>query len=288
MATGGTARVSTRRQDPGATLREGHMSSLRARAGRTSRTALSDRDIGARGSRNEVRDADVAPRPDRIAELRARRHAAQRRLSPSASTPQLQIMANDLRNDSDEEDAIAASALEESMHDIEEESAQVEDLSQMSRTQSALKRQQEDAKRSLMNKGKKELERMISNLKTEGSAKMASAGDQGELLEVADTLGTGTSVAHLGISLFKDSFDDRTKNILAKMGFPMLSMSNALDVTIVAGTQMQILKWSFMVTILIPFCIIFIVMSAMTACHENFVCKNGAGILSSISSFLGS
>ena len=288
MATGGTARSSVRMQDPGATLREGYMSSLRARTGRTSRTTTLDRHARTGTTNTETRDVDVAPRPDRIAEFRARRHDAQQRLTPGASTPQLQAIANDLRNDGDEEDAIAASELEESMNDIGEESAQADDLSQMSKTQSALRQQQENAQQSLMNKGQKELERIISNLKTEGPAKMASAGDQGELLEVADTIGTGTSVVHIVLSFFQDRFDDRTKDALAKIGFPMLDMSKFLDTCVVAITPMQVFKWSFMVTVLAPFCIIFVYMGVITACKTNPICKAGTGFLSSLSSFLGS
>lgn len=287
MATGGTTATSTATRDPSAALREGYMSSLRSRMGRTGRAAMLGLSMMQAGP-SAAQDIDEAPQRDRVAELQANRHTAQRYANPGASAPRLQELAASVRDEGDEEDVEAADSIDESAEDIAEEAAETEDLSMLSRAKSQLKAKADEGMKKMMDKGKKEVEKMTANLKTEGAAKFASTADEGEGLEIADTLGTGVSVGHATLSIFQDSFDDRTKDMLAKAGYPMLQMSNPLDVAIIAGTNMQILKWSFMVTVLIPFCITFIVMSAISACHEDFICKNGAGFLSTVSSFLGS
>ncbi len=282
MATGGTAASSTATQDPSAALRQGTMSSRRARVRRAGQTIPLPQPILS----STVRE-NTAPPYDPVAKLRAHRHAAQRDVNPGASAPQLQTLATSVRDEGDEEDHIAADELDESADAIADEAAQAEDLSMLSRAKSRLKAETDEGMQKIMQKGQKELEKLIANLKTEGSAKFASAADEGEGLEIADTIGTAVSVGHAALSIFQDSFDTHTKDLLAKQGFPMLHMSNPLDVAIIAGTNMQILKWSFMVTVLIPFCLVFIVMSAISSCQADFVCKNGAGLLSTVSNFLG-
>jgi hypothetical protein len=287
MAMGGAATSPTATNDPSATLRQGYMSSLRSRVGRTGRAAM----IGLsmmQAAPATSRDMDEAPQRDHVAELQASRHEAQRYANPGNSAPELQSLAESVRDDGDEEDRDAADDMNESADEIADEAAQAEDLSMLSRAKSRLKAEADEGMQKMLQKGQKELEKATANLKTEGAAKFASAADEGEMFEVADTAGTAVSVGHAALSIFQDSFDETTKELLAKQGYPMLQMSNPLDVAIIAGTNMQILKWSFMVTVLIPFCVVFIVLSVVTACQESFFCKYGTSILSTVSKLIGS
>lgn len=287
MATGGTAASLTATQDPSAVLREGRMSSVRSSAGRRGNTAATLGLSMMQTAPNAGQDFDTMPPRDRAAELRAGRHAAQRYANPGASVPQFQALAASVRDEGDDADHITADALDESADDIADEAEEAENLSMLSRARSRLKSEADVGMQNMMQRGQKELEKTLANLKTEGSAKFASAADEGEGLGLVDTLGTAVSVGHEALSMFQDSFDQPTKDLLAKQGFPILDPSNALDLAIMAGTRMQVLKWSFVVMILIPFCIVFVVMAAISSCQADFVCKNGVGLLSTISNFLG-
>lgn len=287
MVTAVSASRPTATQDPSATLREGYMSSLRSTMGNEGRAAMVAISL-AQGAPSSAPSDDMAPRRDPVAELQANRHTAQRYQNPSASMPQLQALSEDLREDGDDDDLTAAYDLDESMQDMTQEASQADDLSMLSRVKSQWNAKKEEGMQRIADKAKKEFEKQTRNLQTEGTAKFASAADEGEAFEVADTLGTAVSVGHAGLSIFQDSFDAKTTDVLSKAGFPMLKISNPVDLAIIAGTNMQVLKWSFMVTVLIPFCVIFIVMSAISACYESFACSIGSNILSTISSFLGS
>lgn len=287
MATGGTAASLTATQDPSAVLREGRMSSVRRSAGRRGNTAATLSLSMMQATPTASQDLDKIPRRDRVAELRTSQHAAQRYANPGASAPQLQTLAASVRHDGDGEDQDAADALDDSIDDMTNEAGEADNLSMLSRAKSRLKSETEAGMQNMMQKGQKELEKALANLKTEGSAKFASAADEGEGLGLVDTLGTAVSVGHEALSMFQDSFDQPTKDLLAKQGFPILDPSNALDLAIMAGTRMQVLKWSFVVMILIPFCIVFMIMTAVSSCQTDFVCKNGVGLLSTVSNFLG-
>jgi hypothetical protein len=286
MATGGLAQTSTATQDPGATLRQGYMASLRTRTGRAGRVAMLSLPM-MQAAPTMARDVDEMPQRDRVAELQTNRHAAQRYQTPSASMPQLQSLSENLHEDGDDDDLTAAYDLDESIQDMSEEASQADDLSMLSRVKSQWNAKKEEGMQKMMDKGRKKLEKVTANLKTEGTAKFASAADQGEGFEVADLAGTAVSVGHATLSIFQDSFDETAKDMLAKKGLPMLQMSDPLDVAVVAGTNVQVLWTSFKIVVLIPFCVIFLVMSAISACHESFICKNGVGLLSTVSNFLG-
>lgn len=287
MATGGSAQTSTATQDPSAALRQGYMASLRTRTGRTGRAAMLGLSM-MQATPSTARDVDEMPQRDRVAELQASRHTAQRYANPRANMPQLQELSNDIREDGDEADLTASYDMDESIEDMAEQASQADDLSMLSRVKAQMKAKKDEGMQKMMDKGRKKLEKTTANLKTEGAAKFASAADQGEGFEVADLAGTAVSVGHATLSIFQDSFDETAKDMIAKQGLPMLQMSDPLDVAIVAGTNMQVLWTSFKITVLIPFCVIFLVMSAISSCHESFICKNGVGLLSTVSNFLGS
>ncbi len=262
------------------------MSSLRSRVGRTGRATMVGLSM-MQAAPAVGRDIDEAPRRDRVADFQAHRHAAQRYAHAAVSAPQLQELSSSIRDEGDEEDQAAADELEESAEDIADEAAQTEDLSMLSRARAQLKAKADEGMEKMLDKGRKELEKTFQNLQTEGQAKYGSAIDEGELLELVDTVTTAVSVGHVGVSIFKDSFDERTKEALMHAGYPVLEMSNPLDVAIIAGTNMQILKWSFMVTVLIPFCIVYIVMSKITACYADVVCKTSVWYVSTFTSIWG-
>jgi hypothetical protein len=285
MATGGMASPSTRTQDPSAALRMGYMSSLRSRVGRTGRAAMLGLSM-MQAAPSMAGRTDEGPQRDPVAELNLHRHSAQRYANAAISAPRLQELSSSIRDEGDEEDQAAADELDTSTEAIADEAAQADDLSLLARTKSQLKAKADEGMQKMMEKFNKEIEKQTRNLQTEGSAKFASGADEGEFLEIADTIGTGVSVGHAALSIFQDSFDEKTKEAFSRAGFPMLHMSNPLDVAIVAGTNMQIFKWSFMVVVLIPFCVVFIVMSAATACHNSMVCSTEVGILSAIGSFI--
>ena len=290
MATGGAATSSTATRDLGAQLREGRMASLRtpqrlnratASARNTRRTSPSPRFRNARGSRSVSSDLSTMPiastpqddleteAQNPVAEFNANRHAVRRYANPGASAPQLQALAESVRDEGDEEDQEAADELDASNDAIAEEAAQAEHVSFLARVKARLQATREDWTKKMLKKGKKEFERLMANAKMEGQAKYASAVDNGEGLEIVDTAGTAVSATHAVLSIFQDSFNEPTKEALLKAGFPLLKMSRPIDVAIIAGTNMQIFKWSFMVTVVIPFGVIFIVMSAITMCHQN-------------------
>lgn len=202
--------------------------------------------------------------------------------------PELQILANDIGDDGDEEDIAAAAELEESMDTLADEAEQSEDISTLARVRGQYKAKAEEGVQNMLNKDTKRLEKMAKNLQTEGTAKFASAADPVIDFETSDTIGTAVSVAHVGVSVFGDSFSEPQKEILTKIGLPILDPKEIVDLAIVSGTGMQVLKWSVIVTVFGPFCVIFIFMSILSACFNNFVCNNGFGILSTLSSFLGS
>lgn len=285
MATGGATTRSAAFQDPGARLREARMASSRSRIGRPARIPK-PATLRTQSAPPLRRADEAAPQRDRAAELRANRHISQRFTNPRASMPELQTLANDIGDDGDEEDIAAAADLEESMNDIAQEAEETEDLAMLARVRAQQKEKAKKGMQSARNKETKRLEKMAKNLQTEGAAKFGSAADPVIDFETTDTVGTAVSVAHVGVSVFEDSFSEPQKEMLTKIGLPILDPKEIVDLAIVSGTGMQVLKWSVIVTVFGPFCVVFIFMSILSACFNNLACKTGANVLSVISSFL--
>ncbi|MFA6017956.1 MAG: hypothetical protein WCT28_01185 [Patescibacteria group bacterium] len=286
MATGGTAQQPKISQDSGATLRMDYMSSLRSRIGKKGRVAILGLSMMQASPMMPEDKNEGATQRDPVAELQAGRHTARRYANPGASAPLLQMATESLRNEGDEHDQEAANDIEESVDDITEEAAQTEDTLLTARAKSELKSKANKVFEDIKEKGMKEFQKTMAKAKTEGAAKFASAADDGEFFEIPDTLGTGASVLHAGLSIFQDSMNKETKEMFTKLGFPMLKMDNALDLAIITGTNMQILKWSAIVVVIIPFCVVFIVMTIGTMCKVSIVCNAGTGAISAITNLI--
>jgi len=286
MATGGAAQQPKISQDPSAALRMGYMSSLRSRIGRKGRGAMFALSMMQAGVTMPENNEDSSMRRDPVADLQAGRHAAQRYANPGASAPLLQMATESLRNEGDEQDQEAADDIEESVDNIAEEAAQAEDTSLTARAKSELKNKANKAFDDIKEKGMKEFQKTMAKAKTEGVAKFASAADDGEFVEIPDTLGTGISVLHAGLSIFQDSMDNKTKEMFTRLGLPMLKMNNALDLAIITGTNMQILKWSAIVVVILPFCVVFIIMTIGALCKVNLACNVGTSAISAITNLI--
>lgn len=283
MATGGMAKQPKISQDPGATLRMDYMSSLRSRIGRKGRVAM----LGlSMMQASPMMPEENTMQRDPVAELQAGRHSAQRYANPGASAPLLQMATESLRNEGDEQDQEAADDIEESVDNIAEEASQAEDTSLTARAKSEIKSKANKAFADIKEKGMKEFQKTMAKAKTEGIAKFASVADDGEFVEIPDTLGTGVSILHAGLSIFQDSMDNKTKDTLTKLGLPMLKMDNAFDLAIITGTNMQVLKWSAIVVVILPFCVVFIVMTIGAMCKVNPACYVGTSAISAITSLI--
>jgi hypothetical protein len=276
MAAGKSARTQAQTMEPSAALR---MAKLRALK---SRSSLPFTPI----SPNEENDL---VRQDPSATLRAHKTTAERMMRPQNSLPALETTATNLRNDGDANDNETAGALEDEARDIAEEAMQTEDISRLSRLRARAQAARNAGTQKLEEKIQKEIMETTQKAIKEGAAKFASAADEGEALLIADTAGTGFSALNLGLSIFQDSIDPKFRNQLALHGLGTLKPTNALDIFITMGTNMQLFKWSALICVVIPFCVIFIVLTYGHICQSNIVCNNlgtdASALISKISSF---
>ncbi len=173
------------------------------------------------------------------------------------------------------------------MSDIAEESSAAEDLSLASRARSRLKGKTDELLQQSMQKASEEFETFIAKVKTDMAAKGASAVDDGWFLEVVDTLGTGVSVTQAGLSIFEPAMSPEQKKMLTELGLPPLNPSKTWDIFSLAGTVMQSGKWAFIVTILLPYAIIFILLMGYSACREHLACGLALSLKSLLSSIFG-
>lgn len=258
MAAGGVGGQQMGKTDPGAILRADRLASLRARSNRADTKFPSGFKIDEYPNDQTNKQTEEEEfKPDPAAELREKRMAAQRQINPRASTPELQMMTNSLRRDGDEEDGMAADSIEDGMNEIADQAAQVDDISALSKIRAEYEAKKDEFKRKMEEKAKKEFEKVLQKVKTEGVAKAGSAADDGQFFELIDTAGTAISVAHAGLSIFQDGMSNKTRETFTKQGFPMLKMESALDITILSGTFMQVMKWILIVCVILPFSIIF-------------------------------
>lgn len=110
----------------------------------------------------------------------------------------------------------------------------------------------------------KELRKFLEKRKTDLIAKGASTIDEGELIEILDTIGVAVSAYQLVVTIFKDSI---SKELLDRMPVqPLEFEKSAGDVASAAGTIMQLLKWTIMVFVLIPFVIAFQITAVYAFC----------------------
>lgn len=261
MVAGGFAGTTAKPMDSSAALRMGRLDALKSRMGRTGRAAMTGLSLMSAAQASPQRDTDDVIRRDPISQLRADRTTVQRYANPQVSTPSFQAMTDSLRSDGDTEDIASADALDDYMMTVADEAGQTDDLSLLSRAKSQWQAKMEEGKQKIIKKGQKEVQAITQKVQTEGAAKFASAADEGELFEVVDTIGTGVSVANVGISVFQESINEQMREMLARQGIGTLKPTSILDLFIVAGTEMQALKWSFVVCVLLPYCVVFLVLT---------------------------
>ena len=294
MASGGTGRISSVSTDPGVALRAGKLSSLKDRMGKTGRTATMALSLMQAVPSPAVENE--ALQHDRVAELQASRHQANKFTTPGRSTPNLQLVTESLRSNGDEEDMESANEIEQSFEDFAneeqnyaEQSAQNEDQSNQSKIKSQIKAKADDAMQAMIDKGRKEIKETIKKVTTEGTAKTASASDWGEGLGIVDTAGLAFSSTHLAVSVFQNGLNEQTKTILSALGMPVMKPDSIVDITTTVGTVMQAIKWSALVMIIFPFLVIFTLMAGYsTVCiwSSYDVCSGAPTLLVNIAKLL--
>ena len=288
MATAGVSQNSIASTDPGATLHTGRISALRDRMGSGGRAAALSLGLmgGVAPSYDNQPEAPYGNDP--VANLNLQRHQAKRYANPSAMMPNYSANAQDLA--SDQFGGVDESLLDEEnsvMSDIADESSAADDLSLARRARSRLKGKADELMQQGTQKASKEFETFMAKVRIDATAKGASALDDGWFLEIVDTLGTGVSVAQAGVSIFEPAMSPEQKETLTKVGLPPLNPSKAWDIFSLAGTVMQAGKWGFIVTILLPYAIIFILLLGYSACREDFACGLALSLKSLLSSIFG-
>ncbi len=123
-----------------------------------------------------------------------------------------------------------------------------------------------------------EFQRALQELKTwlqkrqvDALGKGASLVDEGEFIEIVDTLGVALSTYQAVITIFNDSVPEQIKS---RMPVPPLDFSkSAADVASAAGTISQLMKWTLIVFVLVPFVIAFQISLFTAFCKWYAVCN---------------
>lgn len=271
MATA-TARPSSRPLPPQAILNAARLSAQKKRINPRAEPNLVPKNFSNRDPR---------------ATFNAERHQAKRFSNPQLMMPSYAAQVTEYAQQEQEEDAQSFIDEEnEYMADIAEESTQADDLSLLNRARSQIKNKKDELVQQSLQRAKEELNNFTAKV-TDVTAKTASAADIGEMGEVADTLGTGWSIAHVTTTIFDSAFSPEQKKALGHIGLAPLSLEKAWDIFSLTGAVMQIQKWSLTVMVILPFLIIFLVMMAYQACKNDLPCGMALGLKNLLLSLFG-
>lgn len=288
MATNGVSRQSRALQNPGAQLRAGRIAVQRQRAQRASRAgALS---LALMGTPQETEESmgESPYQNDPAAALNAERHAARQRLSPEAMMPMYaQNIQDDATNDYGEIDTGLLDEEHAAMMDIADESNAADELSLAQRARSNLRARADAWQDNALKKFGDEMEDLLTKARTDAVSKGASAVDSGNFLEIADTAGTGIAAAQLAVSVLAPALSPQQQKFLGRLGLPPLSMGKGWDIFSITGSFVQLLKWSTIVAVIIPFALVMNMMIAYSACKLSPICLIPITIQNAIGSFLG-
>lgn len=227
-----------------------------------------------------------APRRDRVAELQASRHQAQRFANPGRIAPNLQAMNSYLSEDAeaDDEDGFAAQQAQDDdiMQQLADETQTAEEgegLSALARAKSRIKGRADDAAQKMVQKGVEEAKERMNAVVVDASADTASGMDQGDMLLVANTIGTGVKATRVSLSVFRDSLSPTIKKGMSSMGIPVMSMTKITDVFAYVGFIMQAVDWSAIAALVLPFVVILLLSYATCATQLDCSAKLGAQML---------
>lgn len=171
-------------------------------------------------------------------------------------------------SDFPEESAQSTSRDEEAMQNYTAFQSQIEDSEQSrARLKSLLRslKEAEDSKR--YQEMLKELKQFFQKRQTDLAAKGCSLIDEGELVEIIDTVGVGISTYQVVISIFKDSLPEHMK------GQALDFAKSSADVASGAGTIMQLMKWTVLVFVVLPYIIALQVGLFTSICDSFSPCK---------------
>lgn len=225
------------------------------------------------------------PRPDPVAQLQASRHQAQRFATPGRIAPNLQAMNSSLGEDTDDEDGGPAAQQaqdDDAMQQIVDESQaaeQGEGLSALARAKSRLKGQADDALQKLAEKGVAEAKERMNAVAVDAAADTATGVDQGDMLLIANTIGTGVKATRVGLSVFGDSLSPAMKKGMSEAGIPVMSMTKITDVFAYVGFVMQAADWTALAAFVLPFAVILLLSYATCATQLDCSAKLGAQML---------
>lgn len=284
MALGGGGQTSTFARNPGAALQAGKLAALRERMGRTGRGEMRGLSMMQAGPSISGQREEVSRR-DRVAELRASRHQAQRFATPGRIAPNLQAMNSSLNEDTDDEDGVFADqqAQDDAMQQIADEETrsaeQSEDLSALARMKSRIKDQTDDAMQKMAQKVVEDAKERMNAVVVDASADTASGVDQGDMLLIANTIGTGVKATRVGLSIFGDSLSPTMKKGMSQMGIPVMSMTKITDVFAYVGFVMQAADWTALAAFALPFVVILLLSYATCATQLDCSAKLGAQML---------
>lgn len=286
MALGGGGQTSTIARDPGAALQAGKLSSLRARMGRAGRGAMLALSM-MQASPTFGGRQDEAPRRDPVAELQASRHQAQKFANPGRIAPNLLAMNSSLNEDTDDgesdDDFSAQQAQDDdAMQQIADEAQSAEQgdgLSSLARMKSQVKARTNDALEKMAEKMAEEAEERMRAVVTDVAADTATGVDQGEMLLIPNTIGTGAKATRVGLSVFGDSLSPTVKQGMSKMGIPVMSMTKITDVFAYVGFLMQAADWTAIAAFVLPFVVILLLSYATCATQLDCSAKLGAQML---------
>lgn len=252
------AATATPQSNPQTALRAGRLSSMRDRMGRTGRGALMGLSmLGAMPS--SQRDDAPSFQNNPVAQMRADRHTTQRYANPGAMTPRLQEMRSSLEQEDTDQDDDSQEIDDAAQFADENDAAETMQLA--ARARSRVKAASTDTEQQIAEQIQKKTEELIAEVKTEISAKGMSVVDEGEMAEAVDTVGVGMSAVRWIVTLFKDSMNENTKTLLTRAGFPVIKMGTGLGEVSAVGSIMQATKWASVVFVIIPFLIVFTLLS---------------------------
>ena len=285
MALGGDGQTSTIARNPGAALQAGKISALRDRMGRAGRGAAVVLSM-MQASPTFGGPQESAARPDPVAQLQAYRHQAQRFSNPGRVAPNLQAMNSSLNEDDDSEDGGGFAAQQaqddDAMQQIADEAQsaeQGEGLSALARAKSQVKARTNDALEKMTEKLAEEAEERMRAVVTDVAADTATGVDQGEMLLIPNTIGTGAKAARVSLSVFGDSLSPAMKKGMSKMGIPVMSMTKITDVFAYVGFVMQAADWTAIAAFVLPFVVILLLSYATCITQLDCSAKLGAQML---------
>lgn len=228
-----------------------------------------------------------APQRDRVAELRAYRHQAQRFANPGRIAPNLQAMNSSLAEDTDDDEEGGFDAQQaqddDEMQQIADEAKAIEQgegLSALARVKSRIKGQAEDASQKMAQKIVEEAKERMNAVVVDVSADTATGVDQGNMLLIPSTAGVGIKATRVGLSIIlKDSLSPTMKKGMSHFGIPVMSMTKITDVFAYVGFIMQAIDWTAIAAFLLPFVVILLLSLATCATQLDCSLQFGANLL---------